>query len=287
MDIDEFLDRELSELSSASGKNSRQDQPENIEAKKPEQMHASLLDGANDTLIGDNIEAAEQAYYQLWHILLQQKLTWNDALYQQLSSLARQFSKVISYSHNDVKNKADRIYYLISRGKELLLEGKREQPFKIYSEVSAINNSIPNVFFEEKIIIQNHIINFYQELKSTTDNELIKRVYSMSQDVNLLLDKTNICIKINDIAGAISNYNKCLEVYTQIPEGFLAYKNSAGMMLLEIYRTLSIYLEITRLQGHLNSEKDLGNKMQALQQSGTQKQHPQQHLQPGIKEPIK
>ena len=51
--------------------------------------------------------------------------------------------------------------------------------------------------------------------------------------------------------NATVNYNKCVELYNQVPEGFLRHKNSLGMRLLEIYRSLSIYNEISDLQRQL------------------------------------
>ena len=55
------------------------------------------------------------------------------------------------------------------------------------------------------------------------------------------------------MANAIANYNKCMKLYTQVPEGFLRHKNSAGTNLLGIYKTLSIYTRISNLQNQLQS----------------------------------
>ncbi|MBI2652440.1 hypothetical protein HYX00_03145, partial [Candidatus Woesearchaeota archaeon] len=123
---------------------------------------------------------------------------------------------------------------------------------KIYSEVQEINNSIPNVFFEEKKIIEEQIMDFYKELRNTTDNELVKRVSALMYEMNQLIDKINSSIRANDFINAIVNYNKCIELYNQVPEGFLRHKNSIGMRILDIYKGLSIYTEISNLQKQLN-----------------------------------
>lgn len=247
MDIDEFLDRELSDLGLLT------DKAEQIELPEFKEQQASpLFENIKANLSKGALEQAEQAYVQLWHILIQQKLKWNKELYEQLLVLSRQFSSALNYAYGELKRKAEHINELISRARAALKEGRKELPFKLYSEIEEINNSIPDVFFEEKKIMQEQIMDFYKELRNTTDNELVKRVYSLIQEINQLIDKINLAIRANDMTNAIVNYNKCMELYNQIPEGFLRQKNSAGMRLLEIYKTLSIYNEISSLQKQLN-----------------------------------
>ena len=245
MDIDEFLDRELSDLGLQTDKTERQ----NTNLLDGEQTGSSpLFENIKANLSKGNLEEAEEAYVQLWHLLLEQKLKWNRELYDQLYVLSRQFSSALNYSYNEVKRKNDHIYELISRARAAIKEGKKELPFKLYSEIEEINNTIPNVFFEEKKIISEQIMNFYQELRNTTDNELIRRVALLIQEISHLLDKINNSIRANDMINAIVNYNKCIDLYNQIPEGFLRHKNSIGMRLLDIYKSLSISTEISNLQ---------------------------------------
>src|SRR3989338_1921727 len=167
MDIDDFLDRELSELGLGTGKSEEAQAGSGIEGP----LEASpLFESIRANLSQGSLEQADQLYVQLWHILMQQKLKWNKELYEQLSTLSRQFSSALNNAYNDAKRKADHIYELINRARAALKEGKKELPFKIYSEVQEINNSIPNVFFEEKKIIEEQIMDFYKELRNTTDN---------------------------------------------------------------------------------------------------------------------
>ena len=250
MDIDEFLDRELSDLGLQTDKTEK---PETELPDFKEQLEPSpLVENIKANLSKGNLEQAELSYVQLWHILLQQKLKWNKELYEQLSALSRQFSSALNNAYNDAKRKADHIYELINRARAALKEGKKELPFKIYSEVQEINNSIPNVFFEEKKIIEEQIMDFYKELRNTTDNELVKRVSALMYEMTQLIDKINSSIRANDFINAIVNYNKCIELYNQVPEGFLRHKNSIGMRILDIYKGLSIYTEISNLQKQLN-----------------------------------
>ena len=263
MDIDEFLDRELSDLGIQT------DKAEKTEIQFPEfkeNFEASpLFESIRVNLSKGNLELAEQSYEQLLHLLMQQKLKWDKELYDQLSVLSRQFSSALNSAYIEVKRKADSIYSLISRGRSALKEGKKDMPFKIYSEIENLSNSIPNVFFEEKKIIQEQIMEFYKELKGTTDNELMRRVSALIAEISQLIEKISKYIGSNDMINAILDYNKCMELYNQVPEGFLKYKNQAGMRLLEIYKTLSIYNEISSLQKQLNQQAQ--GPMQQQQQN--------------------
>ncbi len=264
MDVDEFLDRELSDLGLQTDKAEK----ETIELPEfsGQGEQSSLFDNIRANLSKGNLEQAEQAYVQLWHILLEQKLKWDKELYEQLSALSRQFSSALVNAYNDVKRKSEQINELISRAKSFLREGKKEMPFKIYSQIGEINESMPNVFFEEKKIVQERIMDFYKELRNTTDNELVKRVSALIAEITQLIDKINISISRNDITNAIVNYNKCSELYNQVPEGFLRYKNSLGMRLLDIYKSLSIYMEISNLQRQLSQKPQQAQQFQALEQ---------------------
>lgn len=252
MDIDEFLDRELTDLGLQPDKNEK-DSAELPEFRQDFQDFESspLFESIRINLGNGNLDLAEQSYAQMWRIMIQQKLKWNSELYSQLLILGRQFSGALNSSYSDIKKKSDRIYGLIGEARTALRDGKKELPFKIYSEVEGISSSIPNIFFEEKNIMQEQAMEFYKELKSTTDNELVKRVYALAQEISSLVEKISGLISINDTANAVASYSKCIELYSQIPEGFLKHKNPLGMRILDIYKRLSISNEISSLQKQL------------------------------------
>ncbi|MBI2101090.1 hypothetical protein HYT53_00595 [Candidatus Woesearchaeota archaeon] len=267
MDIDDFLERELSGIGLDTGKSGKPESPEHFR-----DIDASpLFENIRADLGKGNLELAEQSYVQLWHILAQQKLKWNKELYEQLLALSRQFSGMLSQAYGDVRKKASQIYELIGRGRNSLKEGKKDVPFRIYAEIEGLLNSMPNVFFEEKRAVQEQVMEFYKELKNTTDNELVRRVSSLVQEINMIIEKVNASIRANDMISAIVSYNKCMELYSQVPEGFLRHKNSAGMRLLEIYKSLSIYTEISSLQKQLSRQPA---RQQARQEAPGQQKQP-------------
>jgi len=246
MDIDDFLDREVSDLGLSTGKAEPSSTAEQPKIKDTEL--SPLMENIRAQLLKGNIDLAEQSYVQLWNSLFQQKLKWNKELHEQLSMLSKMFQSAINQTFDSTKRKSDHISELISRGRASLNEGRRDIPFKIYATAEETVNSIPDAFFEQKRVIQEQVMAYYKDLRNSTDNELINRVANLVQEVNRLIDRINTAIGRNDMVNAILNYNKSVELYNQIPEGFLRHKNAAAIRLLQIYKSLSINNEITALQ---------------------------------------
>ena len=258
MDIDEFLDRELADLGRDSSYNSVQSdmQP----ARQPEVQQAPqaddsspILESIKSNLSRGNLEEAEQAYIQLWRVLMQQKIKWNRGIYEQIFTLSRQFLATLEQAFSETKSKSGQISELIGRARNALHDKKKDMAIRIYGQIQEINNSIPNVFFEEKKILKDQIEEFYKELSNVTENELIQKVSELVQQISQIMEKISSSISSNDIAAAAADYNKCIELYNQVPEGFLRQKNPLGVHLLEIYKSLSISSEMFELQKQLGS----------------------------------
>ena len=269
MDVDEFLDRELSELNIPTEKTQKNQTDFEATEFKAEFNASQLFENIKYNLSKGNLDQAERYYVQLWRSLLQGKLKWNDELYGQLSILCKQFLSTINLSYNELKRKADHIYDLLNKARASLKEGKKDVPFKIYSQVQEMYHSIPSVFFEEKRIVQEHVLDFYKELRNTTDDDLIKRVYALIQEINQIIDVINSQIRQYDMSNAMANYGKCVELYNQVPEGFLMHKNSVEIRLLEVYKTLSIYTAISNLQKQLGSSRPNLNSAAPTQKYST------------------
>ncbi|HLC62364.1 MAG TPA: hypothetical protein VJI52_05090 [Candidatus Nanoarchaeia archaeon] len=273
MDIDEFLDRELSDLGHDSSYSSAQ--PNTQPARQPEEQQAPqaedsspILESIKSNLSKGNLEEAEQAYIQLWRVLMQQKIKWNRGIYEQIFMLSRQFLATLDQAFNETKSKSGQISELIGRGRNALHDKKKDMAIRIYGQIQEINNSIPNVFFEEKKILKDQIEDFYKELSNATENELIQKVSELVQQINQIMEKISASVSSNDIAAA--DYSKCIELYNQIPEGFLRQKNPVGVRLLEIYKSLSISSEMFELQKQLGSRPIVPREMPRNFSAGSQ-----------------
>src|SRR3989344_4348462 len=255
MDIDEFLDRELADLGRDGSYSSAQPdmQPAQQQEMQQEYDSSTIIKGIRSNLGRGNLEEAEQAYVQLWRVLMQQKIKWNKGIYEQIFALSRQFLATLEQAFSETKSKSGQISELIGRARNALQDKKKDMAIRIYGQIQEINNSIPNVFFEEKKILKDRIEEFYKELSNVTENELIQKVSELVQQISQIMEKISASINSNDIAAAAADYSKCIELYNQVPEGFLRQKNPLGVRLLEIYKSLSISSEMFELQKQLGS----------------------------------
>ncbi|HLC49827.1 MAG TPA: hypothetical protein VJI97_00180 [Candidatus Nanoarchaeia archaeon] len=269
MDIDEFLDKEVVDIENNTNDDSAYIETSISNEPAPEkQDNISSFEDLKEHLGKGDLEKAEQAYFQMWQALIQQKLKWNKETYDNLTTSSRQFSGMLSKAYSEAKRKSENIQSLIGKARLSLREGKKDVSFKVYSEISRIESSIPNVFFEEKQRVWEQMMEFYKELKTVTDNELVKRVSGLIAEINISVDRLNMAMSSKDTKEAAKQYTKCIELYSQIPEGFLMYKNSIGMKLLDAYKLLSIQSEISNLQVQLNIPQ-----MQRPQYSETRQPH--------------
>ncbi|HLG24900.1 MAG TPA: hypothetical protein VI564_08270 [Candidatus Nanoarchaeia archaeon] len=251
MDIDDFLDRELVDLNVPETEIEKIVPHDRMPALNGSTETYQIFEAIKNNLAKGSLEEADEECVRLWHLLLDQKLEWNKQLYEQLSILTRQFSTALNSAYDEVKRKAQDVYQLINKGRTALKEGKTDSAFKAYSEMQYINDSIPNVFFEEKKIIGDQIVLYYKELRDVTDYNLIRRVSSLVKNTSELIEKSNSAIRQRNIPSAVLSYNKALTEYKQIPEGFLRHKNILGMRIIEIYKYLSIENTMSDLQKHL------------------------------------
>lgn len=263
MDIDEFLDRELADL----GLSSEADKLSGAEVplKIPEAGDSGYSIKAD--LTKANLEQAEHSYHQLWTTLKQQKLKWDKDMYEELYILSRKFLGMLQEAHSELKNKSNRIYELIGRARNFIKEGKKDASLKAYAEMQEIVSTIPSVFFQEKRMLQEQTNDLYKEIALATDAELVRRVSAIMQEINQYIERIDGLIVLNDLENASSYYYKSIELYTQIPEGFLMAKNPLGMRLLDIYRSLSVSAEISNLKRLLSQQQPRRISM-AQQQTG-------------------
>jgi len=250
MDIDEFLDREYLELALSK----TPEKPVQTAGAITSENLNELLERIKSNIASGNFDEADSSYKKLWRLFAQHELKWNEDTYNKLSDLIRQTLSRLNQAYSELKRKSGQIYELISRARSLLKEGKKHLALTSYNDAQAAVNSIPNVFFEEKKIVQDQLVDLYKDLKNATDNEILKSVITLVSQITQLIDKIRSYIGYNDIVNAIAAYKKCVQLLNQIPDGFLMIRNSTAMRILDIYKTLSIETEVTSLQKRLGHQ---------------------------------
>ena len=285
MDIEDFLEKEVSDLGVSTDKTTLESNDEFLGAKDDfEQL--SLFDRARKSLAKGDLVSTEQMYNQMWIAILEQKFKWNKQLYDQIGMLNRLLMTSISSTSMEMKKKMENLNLLLIKARNTLKEGKIEAAFKITPQIQEIFNSIPGVFFEEKRAMQEQINDFNRELRMVTDGQLIRKVASSLQEIFELINKVAVAINSNSMQEAMFSYNKCVELFKQIPEGFVKHKNIAALRLLDIYKAVSIYNEILDLERQLGQPPIMSRQVQQAMQN-TSRQQEAVKTSVSLREPIR
>lgn len=234
MDIDEFLDKE-------------------IQVKKPEKEEKPVTIEV-DKELNDVIKN----YLGLWGKISETKLKWDHNLFKDLSDAEKNVKESLDKSLLTVEHQKTAIRKLIGQALKELHRRNYEAATRLYSEISDIRNKFPDFLLEEKKELNKDIFHLYQKLHEQIDSkfiadfkESIEKINNFTRDAFSHLDF--------DIEMSKNLYEKALEIYKDLPDGFMSQKLELGKQLLTLYKDLSIQTQIGDLQVQL-SKKASGYK---------------------------
>lgn len=251
MDIDEFLDKEV---------------PAKREEPKREEFGSAFITQAPaeprdakpysfpDAGKKGSIEALENDYLELWGKVSKDRFGWSSSLYADITRAGDEIKKALSIMSSKVDNEKTGIRRLISSAKNALQNKNYDEALKLYSEITSMRNSIPDAFFEEKKEINREILPFYAELAGQIDIKLTQDFNDSAAKADSLIRGSFSSIGKKDIANAKNFYEKALEIYKNLPHGFLEQKIEMGNNLIALYKELSIIMQIGNLQQELSQK---------------------------------
>jgi len=123
-----------------------------------------------------------------------------------------------------------------------------------------MRNSFPDFFLEEKKAINKEIFQLYEKLHDQIDSKFINDLNESIAKVDKLVRNSFSSIKLGKIESAKDFYEKALETYKNLPNGFLEQKLELGNGLLALYKELSIHIQIKNLQQQLDKKSLAGYK---------------------------
>lgn len=248
MDIDEFLDREL------AGVKKEPILPGFLKEKPDD--YEETLDKINEHIEKNELVEAEKLYSDIWSKIKDKKLTWNENLYITLTEINKRLTNRLNNLYSTLKEKINIIYGLMARARDDLRKGKNELAVSVYSEIMDIFNSIPNAFLVDKRKIYNEILALYRELKANVDKEFFNDFNSKISQINSVIYSTKVELQKNNIQAAINYYTSCLNLYNALPNGFFTYKIQLSSKILELYKEITVILEISNLKSKLKPEME-------------------------------
>lgn len=280
MDIDEFLDNELragkesakkNDTGAINGKETAAEANNTINSISPEDTitkadniaitgndsakkeAADILSDIDSSIEKDDFNSAENLYLQSWNKLSEENFSWNDSLYSSLNAAGNKIRDRVGKLSLALEKKKNTIKGIIKKANREIENKNHEAALKIYSEITEMRNALPDFLLEEKKEINDSIFQLYAKLHDQIDSKFINDFKAQIETVDELARNSFSSLKSGNMENARNFYKKAVEIYKSLPHGFLPQKIALGDFLLGIYKDLSIYLEIEKLQ------KKLGN----------------------------
>ena len=268
MDIDEFLDREISlrEIDKKIDIESEGLKLEYPKAKDEIKEYAKendYLTKIKQALEKNDFNAAEKLYYELW-TRLSGNIEWDQDIHDNLIKISNEIKNALNEVYSKANKKGAFAQNLLKKTKENIMQGNYQAALIQHSELTDIYNEIPDFLFEEKRKMHNEILNLYMGLKEKINFVFLNKFNASLSQIKQMMDSASLSLKNMDLDNAKNIYLDIIKVYTDLPAGFLFSKIGIGKDILELYKELSISLEIKFLEGLLSKEKfeikPFGNK---------------------------
>ncbi len=166
---------------------------------------------------------------------LEKKKELNTTLTRLSKDLALNLSKA---SLKEMENKSQNIRKLLKMLEQKIEKREILNAIKIYGQIKTTYNSLPEGFLEQKLILQNKIIEIYEHLITIREEQDIRDTSVKRSEIINLLEELNQSMDEKNIPLAIKLYEKVRELYNSLPKGFLQEKAELQARIIKIYEDL-------------------------------------------------
>ena len=231
MDIDEFLDKELqSEKEKVAEKTSEKPEMEEVSNEKKDSV---------------------KRFLELWGKVSDAKFKWDEKVYREINDAGESVKRELENITLTVGRQKKAIKRLIGKALSEIENKNYDAAAKLYSEISDMRDKIPEFMLEEKKDLNNEIFVLYEKLHNNIDAKFIKDFKASLLEVDNFINDSGSAMGTGDIEKSKVSYEKALESYRALPNGFLQKKIELGSKLLGLYKELSIRTQIYGLQEQL------------------------------------
>jgi hypothetical protein len=249
MDIDKFLDEEATFI--------EKEPVEKAPPMKEAEKYEELFEEINSWIKKNDLEQAEKVYYKLWLKIAKGKFTWQPELYDNLVKINERLRYLLNTLYSETREKINIIRDLITRIRKDLKEKRNESALSAYSEIIDIYNEIPSQFsVEKRQLYLNEILPLYRELRYDVDGIVSKNFNTKVYQINNLIRSTRVELQKKNVQAAVKFYKNCLDCYNALPSGFFLRKIELGNRILELYKELTIILQIEDLKSRLRPQPE-------------------------------
>ncbi len=117
---------------------------------------------------------------------------------------------------------------------------------KTYGQIRRMYDNLPDGFIEQKVVLQNRIIELYGPLITIREEQDMKDMSAKKTEIINLLEETKQSINEGNMHLAIKLYGKIRKIYNSLSEGFLQEKAELQAKIIPLYEKILLgYKKIT------------------------------------------
>ena len=117
---------------------------------------------------------------------------------------------------------------------------------KTYGQIRRMYDNLPDGFIEQKVVLQNKIIELYGPLITIREEQDIKDMSTKKTEIINLLEETRQSINERNMPLAIKLYEKIRKIYNSLSEGFLQERAELQAKIIPLYEEILLgYKKIT------------------------------------------
>ena len=174
---------------------------------------------------------------------LEKKNELNTNLISLSKNLGLNLSKA---SRNEMEKKSNHIQKLLNVLNQKIKKMEILDAIKIYGQIKSAYDNLPDGFLEQKLILQNKIIDLYEVLITIREEQDMGDISVKRSEIINLLEEMNQAINEKNTPLAMKLYKRIRALYNSLPGGFLQEKAELQSRILRLYeKLLSDYKKIT------------------------------------------
>lgn len=174
---------------------------------------------------------------------LEKKNELNTNLIRLSKDLGLNLSKA---SRNEMEKKSNHVQKLLNILNQKIKKREILDAIKIYGQIKSTYDNLPDGFLEQKLVLQNKIIDLYEVLITIREEQDMGDISIKRSEIINLLEEMNQAINEKNIPLAMKLYKRIRTLYNSLPAGFLQEKAELQSRILKLYeKLLSDYKKIT------------------------------------------
>ncbi|MDD5086200.1 MAG: hypothetical protein PHV16_00440, partial [Candidatus Nanoarchaeia archaeon] len=185
----------------------------------------------------------ESRYNKLPEEFLKKKENMNHNLVKLSEDLGLNLSME---SKRKMEKKSKEIHNMLRELQGEIKQGNIISAIRIYGNIKKKYDELPDGFLEQKLVLQNKVIDLYEELITIREKMDLMNISEKQTEIKAMLEDMNLAIEEKNIQLAIKLYTRVRDMYNTLPSGFLQEKAELQSSILKMYdHLLSNYKKIT------------------------------------------